>query len=48
MLETVILVAADVRRMGAHRAAIADFAPSSAAGRAYAALWREVRSRLAG
>ncbi|HEX6021275.1 MAG TPA: ParA family protein [Solirubrobacter sp.] len=47
VLETVIPTSADVERMGARRAAIVAFAPRSAAARAYANLWREVRERLA-
>jgi chromosome partitioning protein len=46
MLTTVIPMAADVERMGSRRTAITDFAPRGAAGRAYAALWGEVRARL--
>jgi cellulose biosynthesis protein BcsQ len=46
VLETVIPTSADVERMGAKRAALVDFAPRSAAARAYADLWREVRARL--
>ncbi len=46
VLETVIPTSADVERMGAKRAALVDFAPRSAAARAYAALWAEVRGRL--
>jgi hypothetical protein len=34
--------------MGAHRAAIAEFAPRSRGARAYAALWDEIQARLAG
>ncbi len=47
VLKTVIPTSADVERMGAHRTAITEFAPRSAAARAYAALWAEVRERLA-
>jgi chromosome partitioning protein len=46
MLETAIPMAADVERMGVHRTAITDFAPRGVAGRAYAALWDEIRARL--
>jgi chromosome partitioning protein len=46
VLETVIPSSADVERMGARRCALVDFAPRSAAARAYADLWREVRARL--
>jgi cellulose biosynthesis protein BcsQ len=45
VLRTVIPAAADVERMGLERTAIALFAPRSRAGRAYDALWREVRAR---
>ena len=47
VLETVIPASADVERMGVKRAALVEFAPRSAAARAYADLWREVRARLA-
>jgi chromosome partitioning protein len=46
LLETVIPNSADVERMGSQRAALVDFAPKSRAGRAYADLWEEVRSRV--
>jgi chromosome partitioning protein len=46
VLETVIPISAEVERMGAKRCALVDFAPRSAAARAYADLWEEVRSRL--
>jgi chromosome partitioning protein len=46
LLETAIPMAADVERMGSHRRPIADFAPRSAAARAYAQLWDEIRARL--
>jgi cellulose biosynthesis protein BcsQ len=46
VLQTVIPTSAEVERMGARRAALVDFAPRSAAARAYADLWAEVRSRL--
>ncbi|WP_028057759.1 ParA family protein [Candidatus Solirubrobacter pratensis] len=46
VLETAIPAAADVERMGAQRRPIADFAPRSAAARAYGALWQEIRTRL--
>ena len=39
LLETVIPTSAEVERMGAHRAALVDFAPRSRAARAYADLW---------
>ena len=43
-----IPTSADVERMGAHRAALVDFAPRSRAARAYADLWEEIRERLRG
>jgi cellulose biosynthesis protein BcsQ len=46
VLDTVIPTSADVERMGARRAALVDFAPRSAAARAYGDLWREVQDRL--
>ena len=46
LLETVIPASADVERMGAQRAALADFAPRCRAARAYADLWEEIRARL--
>lgn len=46
ILDTVIPTSAEVERMGAHRAALVDFAPRSRAARAYADLWEEVRGRL--
>jgi chromosome partitioning protein len=46
LLDTAIPMAADVERMGSHRRPIADFAPRSAAARAYADLWAEIGSRL--
>jgi chromosome partitioning protein len=46
VLQTAIPMAADVERMGARRLPLADFAPRSAAARAYAALWEEIRARL--
>jgi cellulose biosynthesis protein BcsQ len=46
VLDTIIPTSADVERMGAKRAALVDFAPRSAAARAYADLWREVQMRL--
>jgi cellulose biosynthesis protein BcsQ len=47
VLETAIPMAADVERMGSRRLALAEFAPRSPAARAYAALWDEIRARLA-
>jgi chromosome partitioning protein len=46
VLETVIPTSADVERMGARRAALTEYAPRSAAARAYADLWEEVRARI--
>jgi chromosome partitioning protein len=46
ILDTVIPTSAEVERMGAHRAALVDFAPRSRAARAYADLWDEVRARV--
>ena len=46
VLDTVIPNSAEVERMGAHRAALVDFAPRSRAARAYADLWNEIRERL--
>jgi len=46
LLETVIPTSAEIERMGAHRAPLAEFAPRSRAARAYADLWDEVRARL--
>ena len=43
---TVIPAATDVERMGVHRAPLCEFAPRSAAARAYAELWREIRARI--
>jgi cellulose biosynthesis protein BcsQ len=46
ILQTAIPMAADVERMGARRLPLAELAPRSAAARAYAALWEEIRGRL--
>jgi chromosome partitioning protein len=46
VLRAAIPSAADVERMGAHRNAVHEFAPSSKAARAYEDLWSEVRERL--
>jgi cellulose biosynthesis protein BcsQ len=48
VLETAIPAAADVERMGEQRAVLADFAPRGRAATAYAALWQEIRGRIAG
>jgi cellulose biosynthesis protein BcsQ len=46
MLESRIPYASDVEKMGDRRAPVGHFAPSSAAARAYALLWDEVRGLL--
>jgi chromosome partitioning protein len=46
-LNTIIASAADVERMGLHRAPIAAYAPKSASMQAFSALWGEVKERLA-
>jgi cellulose biosynthesis protein BcsQ len=46
VLEAAIPAAADVERMGLHRAVLEDFAARGRAATAYRALWDEVRSRL--
>jgi cellulose biosynthesis protein BcsQ len=48
VLETIIPYATEVERMGLERRAVTDFAPRSPAGRAYQALWEEVRSKVGG
>ena len=45
MLTAHVPYASDVERMGLQRAPLESFAPRSAAGRAYRALWDEVKSR---
>ncbi|MFG6175802.1 ParA family protein [Halomonas sp. THAF12] len=45
-LSTAIPAASVVERMGLERAPVRDFAPRSAAARAYATLWRELDQRL--
>jgi chromosome partitioning protein len=45
-LETPIPASSVVERMGTERAAVATFAPSTAAGRAYRQLWQELAARL--
>jgi len=47
VLETAIPSSVDVERMGAHRDVVAAFAPRSRVALAYAALWSDVRQRLA-
>ena len=48
VLETVIPYATEVERMGLERRPVTDYAPRSAAGRAYNALWEEIRSQVGG
>jgi cellulose biosynthesis protein BcsQ len=48
VLETLIPYATEVERMGIQRRPVTDFAPRSPAGRAYQALWEEVRFRVGG
>ncbi len=48
ILETVIPYATEVERMGLERRPVTDYAPRSPAGRAYRALWDEVRSKVGG
>ncbi|ALM52020.1 ParA family protein [Halomonas huangheensis] len=45
-LSTVIPAASVVERMGLERAPLCEFAPSTPASKAYAALWQEVEQRL--
>ncbi|MEN8261502.1 MAG: AAA family ATPase [Pseudomonadota bacterium] len=47
-LKTAIPYASDVERMGVARNPLGYFAPNSASEKAYRALWREIRERLAG
>ncbi len=46
MLEAIIPYASDVERMGSRRAPVGQFAPASRAGKAYQALWEELRGML--
>jgi hypothetical protein len=46
MAETAIPAASVVEQMGVRRAPVTQWAPRSGAGRAYAALWREVADRV--
>jgi cellulose biosynthesis protein BcsQ len=48
VLDSAIPYASEVERMGLERRAVTDFALSSTAGRAYRALWDEVRKRVGG
>ncbi len=47
LLETIVPMSAEVERMGSRREALPSFAPRGRAGLAYAALWEEVRERMA-
>ena len=48
VLRTVIPYATEVERMGLERRPVTDYAPRSAAGRAYQALWDEVCEQVGG
>lgn len=48
VLNTVIPYATEVERMGLERRAVTDYAPRSNAGRAYRALWDELRQHVSG
>lgn len=48
VLETRIPYATEVERMGLERRPVTDYAPRSTAGRAYNALWDEIRARVGG
>ena len=48
VLQTTIPYASEVERMGLERRPVTDYAPRSAAGRAYRALWEEVQSQVGG
>ncbi|MCB1789548.1 MAG: ParA family protein [Gammaproteobacteria bacterium] len=48
VLQTAIPYATEVERMGLERRAVTDYAPRSPAGRAYEALWQEIRARVGG
>lgn len=48
MLPTTIPYASEVERMGLERRPVTAFAPSSTAGRAYQALWTDLRSQIVG
>ncbi len=47
VLQSYIPYASDVERMGLERAPLGEFAPRSAPARAFGALWREIKARLA-
>lgn len=46
IISTAIPTASDIERMGVHRTPLITSAPHSAAAKAYAALWGEIRDRL--
>ena len=46
VLRTAIPAASDVEQMAVHRGPVSDFAAHGRAGRAYAALWAELRARI--
>ena len=48
VLDTVIPYATEVERMGLERRPVTDYAPRSNAGRAYQALWDELRRQVGG
>lgn len=48
VLETVIPYATEVERMGLERRPVTDYAPRSPAGRAYRALWDEIKQQVGG
>ncbi len=48
VLETAIPYASEVERMGLERRPVTDYAPRSPAGRAYQALWDEVKKHVSG
>jgi cellulose biosynthesis protein BcsQ len=48
VLQTLIPYASEVERMGLERRPVTDYAPRSTAGRAYRALWDEVKRHVGG
>lgn len=48
VLDTIIPYATEVERMGLERRPVTDYAPRSKAGRAYQALWDEIRRYVSG
>ena len=48
ILDTVVPHATEVERMGLERRPVTDYAPRSPAGRAYDALWDEIRTHVGG